>query len=179
MSVDGTMDRYRSRSLWLEELPEPLAPRPPLTGDAQVDVAIVGGGYTGLWTAYYLLRLDPALLRVMVIEKEIVGFGASGRNGGWCLGEIAAGPERHEKVASNDAARRFLREVFDSVDEVGRIERREGFDCHYTKGGTISLARNRAQLIRLRQEVEDLQHGYGLTDDDLSILGAEGIRRDS
>jgi len=175
MGIEEETGRYRSRSLWLDEHPGRLDPRPALAGDAQVDIAIVGGGYTGLWTAYYLLRLDPAL-RVMVIEKEIVGFGASGRNGGWCLGEIAAGPERHEKVAGNDAARRFLREVFDSVDEVGRVGEREGIDCHFTKGGTISLARNKAQMIRQREEVEHLQHGFGLTDDDVRLLGANEAR---
>jgi len=168
-------DRYRSRSLWLDEHPGSLDPRPPLAGDTAVDIAIVGGGFTGLWTAYYLLRRDPAL-RVVVIEKEIVGFGASGRNGGWCMGEIAAGPERHEKVAGNDAARRFLCEVFDSVDEVGRIAEREGIDCRFAKGGTISVARNRAQLIRQADEVEHLQGRYGLTDDDLQMLGADEAR---
>ena len=147
---------YRSLSLWHDTYPGPLDPRPPLTGDTQVDIAIVGGGYTGLWTAYYLLRLDPSL-RIVVIEKEIVGFGASGRNGGWCVGELAAGPDRHEQVADNDAARRFLAELFDSVDEVGRVAEREGIDCHYAKGGTIRLARNTAQVTRQREEVEHNQ----------------------
>jgi len=168
-------ERYRSRSLWLDDHPGSLEPRPPLSGDAQVDIAIVGGGYTGLWTAYYLLRLDPTL-RVMVIESEIVGFGASGRNGGWCVGELAAGPDRHEKVAGNDAARRLLREVFDSVDEVGRVAQREGIDCHFAKGGTIRLARNTAHLTRQREEVEHLQQSFGLTDDDLHMLGPDEAR---
>ncbi len=166
---------YRSRSLWHDNHPGPLDPRSPLAGDAQVDVAIVGGGYTGLWTAYYLLRLDPSL-RILVIEKEIVGFGASGRNGGWCVGELAAGPDRHEQVAGNDAARRFLAELFDSVDEVGRVAEREGFDCHFAKGGTISLARNRAQLTRQRKKVEHYQRRFGLTDDDIRLLGADEAR---
>jgi glycine/D-amino acid oxidase-like deaminating enzyme len=160
---------YRSRSLWLDNHPGSLDSRPPLAGDTDVDVAIVGGGFTGLWTAYYLLRLDPAL-RVIVIEKEIVGFGASGRNGGWCVGELAAGPDRHEQVAGNDAARRFLRELFDSVDEVGRVSDREGIDCHYAKGGTIRLARNQAQLRRQAAEVEHHQRAFGLTDDDVRLL---------
>ena len=168
-------DPYRSRSLWLDQHPGPLDPRPPLAGDTQIDIAIVGGGYTGLWTAYYLLRLDPTL-RIMVIEKEIVGFGASGRNGGWCVGELAAGPDRHEKVAGNDAARRLLHEVFDSVDEVGRIAELEGIDCHFSKGGTIRLARNPAHLVRQREEVEGLQNGFGLTDADLRMLDPEDAR---
>lgn len=166
---------YRGLSLWHDTYPGPLEPRLPLAADTQVDVAIVGGGYTGLWTAYYLLRLDPSL-RILVIEKEIVGFGASGRNGGWCVGELAAGPDRHEQAAGNDAARRFLRELFDSVDEVGRVAEREGFDCHYAKGGTIRLARNTAQLTRQREEVEHHQRRFGLTDDDLRLLGADEAR---
>ena len=166
---------YRSLSLWLDGHPGPLDPRPPLAGDPQVDVAIVGGGYTGLWAAYYLLRLDPTL-RVLVIEKEIVGFGASGRNGGWCIGDLAAGPDRQERVAGNDAARRLLREVFDSVDEVGRVGKREGIDCHFDKGGTIRLARTTAQLERQRSEVSHHQSAFGLTDDDLRMLDAGQAR---
>ncbi|MCH7585716.1 MAG: FAD-dependent oxidoreductase, partial [Acidobacteria bacterium] len=168
-------DQYRSRSLWLEQHPATLDPRPSLTGDTQVDIAIVGGGYTGLWTAYYLLRLDAAL-RVLVIEKEIVGFGASGRNGGWCVGELAAGPDRHERIAGNDAARRLLRQVLDSVDEVGRIAEREGIDCHFAKGGTIRLARNTAHLTRQRREVEHLCRRFGLTENDLHMLGPDEAR---
>ncbi|NQV06085.1 FAD-dependent oxidoreductase [bacterium] len=172
---DNLADRYRSRSLWLDQLPGSLDPRPALAGDTRVDVAIVGGGYTGLWTAYYLLQLDPAL-RVMVIEKEIVGFGASGRNGGWCVGELAAGPDRHETIAGNEAARRLLRAVFDSVDEVGRVSESEGIDCSFAKGGTVRLARNEAHLSRQRDEVEHLQKGFGLTDDDLRMLDVDEAR---
>ena len=77
------MTDYRSRSMWLDGVPGELAPRPSLAGPIDLDVAVVGAGYTGLWTAYYLQRADPKL-RVAVLDKEIAGFGASGRNGGWC-----------------------------------------------------------------------------------------------
>jgi len=73
----------RHLSLWWDTLPADLT-RPigePLPGDTSVDVAIVGAGYTGLWTAYYLSRRDPSL-RIAVLEAQEVGFGASGRNGG-------------------------------------------------------------------------------------------------
>ncbi|MDQ3982714.1 MAG: FAD-dependent oxidoreductase, partial [Actinomycetota bacterium] len=86
---------YASYSLWLETAGEPLAGRAALPGDSEADVAIVGAGYTGLWTAYYLLRAQPDL-RIALVEKEIAGFGASGRNGGWCSGLFAA---PREKVA--------------------------------------------------------------------------------
>ena len=168
-------DRYRDISFWHDTCPGSLEPRPSLAGDADVDVAIVGGGYTGLWTAYYLLSIDPSI-RVMVIERDIVGFGASGRNGGWCVGELAAGPRRHEAVAGNDAARRFLHALHDAVDEVGRVAEREGFDCQYAKGGAIRLARNRAHLTRQREQVEHFHRAYGLTDHDMRMLGADEAR---
>ena len=168
-------DRYRERSFWHDTCPGSLEPRAALGGDATVDVAIVGGGYTGLWTAYYLLSIDPSI-RVMVIERDIVGFGASGRNGGWCVGELAAGPKRHEAVAGNDAARRFLHSLHDAVDEVGRVAKREGIDCQYAKGGAIRLARNRAHLTRQREQAELFQVAYGLTDQDMRMLDADEAR---
>ena len=77
------MKDYRALSLWLDNCGDDLTPRPPMPGDRDADVCIVGAGYTGLWAAYYLLRADPSV-RVVVLEKEIAGYGASGRNGGWC-----------------------------------------------------------------------------------------------
>src|SRR4051812_30250253 len=74
---------YAGTSFWLDTCGESLTPRPALGGDIDVDVAIVGGGYTGLWTAYFLNQHAPDL-RIAVLEREIAGFGASGRNGGWC-----------------------------------------------------------------------------------------------
>ncbi len=69
-------------SHWFSELPQP---RPALPGDRDADVCIVGAGYTGLWTAYYLKQADPSL-RIVVLEARFAGFGASGRNGGWLSG---------------------------------------------------------------------------------------------
>lgn len=64
-----------------------------MSGEADFDVAIVGAGFSGLWTAHYLKRLRPEL-RVALVEAEVAGFGASGRNGGWCIG-LLAGIEGH------------------------------------------------------------------------------------
>jgi glycine/D-amino acid oxidase-like deaminating enzyme len=134
---------YEHLSLWHETTPTDWTPRPALEDDIDADVAIVGAGYTGLWTAHYLAEADPTL-RIVVVESEVAGFGASGRNGGWCsalfptsLGEV------------QDAAMR------DSVDEVRRVTATEGIDCHFAKGGTVVLARNRAQLTRARKEYGD------------------------
>jgi glycine/D-amino acid oxidase-like deaminating enzyme len=85
------MTDYSKYSFWLETAGEDLKPRSPLTRSDDVDVAILGGGYSGLWTAYYLLRENPGL-SVAIVEKEIVGFGASGRNGGWCSSKFPVDP---------------------------------------------------------------------------------------
>jgi len=79
------MTDYRSKSLWWNTLPEELATssRYALHSDINVDVAVVGAGYTGLWTAYYLQQRDPNL-NIAIIDAEVAGYGASGRNGGWC-----------------------------------------------------------------------------------------------
>ena len=157
------------RSLWLDSLA--VAPsRTELDGDLDVDVAIVGAGYTGLWTAYYLARLDPAL-RIAVLERAHVGFGASGRNGGWAVGELAAGLGRFERLGSRETALRLTRALFDGVDEIGRVVAAHGIDCGYHKGGTIRLARNRAQRERQVAEVAH-HHQLGFRDDDLRLLSA-------
>src|SRR5256885_2038212 len=94
---------YPKFSLWLDDLGDTLTPRPPLPGDTEADVAIVGAGYTGLWTAFYLLETDPHL-RVAVVEKEIAGYGASGRNGGWCSALFAATREAIARTHGRNAA---------------------------------------------------------------------------
>src|SRR4051795_7205823 len=78
-AVSSNGKDYASYSFWLENSGDDLTPRPPLDGSTEVDVAIMGAGFSGLWTAYHLLRRDPSL-NVMVVEQEIAGFGASGRN---------------------------------------------------------------------------------------------------
>ena len=104
---------------------EDLAPRPSLPGDIEADVVIVGAGYTGLWTAYYLKQQQPDL-RIVVIEAEIAGYGASGRNGGWCAGEIAGNRERIAARHGRQAVIDLWRAMFATVDEVGRVVAAEG-----------------------------------------------------
>jgi glycine/D-amino acid oxidase-like deaminating enzyme len=155
---------YGDLSFWLDSLvgsgADDLAPRSALPGDVAVDVAIVGGGLTGLWTAYYLLKRDRAL-RVAVIEKHIAGFGASGRNGGWCSALFPASTTALERRHGLDAALAMRRAMIDTVDEVGRVTDAEGIDCDYVKAGTIGYARSRPQLERARSEVAEAAH-YGV-----------------
>ena len=167
--------RYRERSMWLDTFPGSLDPRPALDGDRDADVAIVGGGFSGLWTAYYLLGIDPTL-RVTVIERDVCGFGASGRNGGWVVGELAAGIEKYAALADLPASLRLARAIFDSVDEIGRVAAAEGIECGYHKGGVIRLARNRPQAERQAAEVAH-HHELGLTPDEIRLLSADDARR--
>lgn len=138
-------------SYWHDSLSrdDTLAPRAALPGNADVDVVIVGAGFTGLWSAYYTLLADPSL-RVMVIERETAGFGASGRNGGWCVGDQSAPLEVLEQQRAGSAIA-MVEEMHRSVDEVGEVARREGIDCDYAKGGAIYVADNQFQLRRLRR----------------------------
>ena len=160
--------RYRSRSFWLDSLPSSLAPRAALDRDIDVDVAIVGAGYTGLWTAYELARQDSTL-RIAVLEAEIAGFGASGRNGGWCSALFAGSREATAKAHGRDAAIALQRALFATVDEVGAVTRAEEIDAHFHKGGTLELATSPVQVSRLRAQVEhERQWGFG--DEDVRWL---------
>jgi glycine/D-amino acid oxidase-like deaminating enzyme len=137
-------------SHWLAQL-GPLVPRAALEGDREADVCVVGAGFTGLWTAYELRRADPQL-DVVVLESEFAGFGASGRNGGWVLGELAGPSRRWIAEGGHDGARAMNRAIQQTVDEIGAVVRREGIDCEFVKGGTLALARSTPQLARQAQE---------------------------
>ncbi len=155
------------------------ATRPALAQDESVDVAIVGAGYTGLWTAYYLLQADPSLT-VLVLEAEHVGFGASGRNGGWVSALYPVGPRTLARDHSESAAKDQYAALRDSVDEVGRVAQAEGVDCGFHKGGTLVVARNRAQAARGRAEAKDSDYwGTGTTwleaDEATDRLAVQGL----
>lgn len=117
-----------------------------------VDVAVVGGGYTGLWTAYYLLRERPDLA-VLVLEAEHVGFGASGRNGGWVSALWPVSPDVLARRYGRGATLAQLAALRDTVDEVGRVDEAESLGSGFTKGGALVVARTSAQAERARAEV--------------------------
>lgn len=142
-----TMDPlgYGATSYWLETSGDDLTPRPPLDGSADADVAILGAGYTGLWTAYELLKRSPNL-KVTILEREIAGFGASGRNAGalspdlpisWASLEHRFG--RPSMIACETA-------MADSVDEVGRVSIEEGIEADYVKADRLMIARSPSQV---------------------------------
>jgi glycine/D-amino acid oxidase-like deaminating enzyme len=155
-------------SFWLDSLGA-FGKRAPLDGDTTADVAIAGGGYTGLWTAYYLAKADPGL-RIVVVEAEYAGFGASGRNGGWASGLFPVPESRLARRYGADKAAAMHAALAGAVDEVGRASEAEGIDCHYAKGGTITLARSPVQLRRIKDE-----QGFLGADAARGICGATGV----
>jgi glycine/D-amino acid oxidase-like deaminating enzyme len=154
--VTAAPGRYRGLSLWHDTLVasglDDLAPRPPLDGDTTADVCIVGAGFTGLWTAYYLLAASPGL-RVVLLESQIAGFGASGRNGGWCSALFPTSTHALVAKYGREPAFALRRAMNATVDEVGRAAAAEGVDCDWAKGGTVYLARDRVQRERLHAQV--------------------------
>jgi glycine/D-amino acid oxidase-like deaminating enzyme len=161
---------YRELSFWHETAGD-LAPRAGLDGDAETDVAIVGGGLTGLWTAWYLLERDPRL-RVVVLEKEIAGFGASGRNGGWCSALFPRSTASLERAHGTDAALAMRRAMIDTVGEVGRVTADAGIDCDYASGGTIAYARSAVQKRAALAEITEAER-YGV--DEIRWLDAGDV----
>jgi glycine/D-amino acid oxidase-like deaminating enzyme len=152
------MTAWNNISLWMDQLGPELVARPALTGSIEVDVAIIGAGYTGLWTAYYLKRKAPHL-RVAIIEAQTAGFGASGRNGGWLMGNIL-GEDRLVAGLSAEQRQAAFYLLHGIPDEVAAVIEREGIDCDYRKGGVLyCAARYPEQEATLRKY---LQHLYSL-----------------
>ena len=162
------MDHHASVSYWLETSGDDLSPRPALDGSTDCDVAILGGGYSGLWTAYYLLKRDPTL-QIVIVEQEICGFGASGRNGAWCAPGLNISLTRLERLHGPEAARRIYAATFDAVDEVGRVAEAEGIDIEWRRGGELTVARGPHQDPGLEASMRELErfglgHRYRLLD---------------
>ena len=161
------------RSLWWDGLDGPVVARPALVDHLDVDVVVVGGGFTGLWCARELVRRDPGLV-VAVLEQAVCGYGASGRNGGWAT---ALYPLSDEAVVERDG-----REALDdlrvalrrAVDELGEALVEDGVDAHYVKGGSLTFARSEIQEARLRAQLADARD-LGDTEADLAWLEGDAL----
>ncbi|AVH99644.1 FAD-dependent oxidoreductase [Streptomyces cinereoruber] len=157
------------------------APREPLPGDTAADVCIVGGGYTGLWTAYYLKKAVP-FLNITVLEAKFCGYGASGRNGGWLYNGIA-GRDRYARLHGHEAAVRLQQAMNATVAEVVDVCEREKIDADVHRGGVLEVALSPAQLVRLRDfhaveiafgETDRVMYGARETAERVRVTGAVG-----
>jgi glycine/D-amino acid oxidase-like deaminating enzyme len=138
-------------SFWWQQVGLPV-PTDRLEGDATCDVAVVGGGLTGLWTAYHLHEADPTL-DIRVLEAEFAGFGASGRNGGWLSSELAGSARAYAEVAGEDGVARLRAALRRTVDDVIDVAAREGIEADIVRSGVLTVARSQAQAQRLGGEL--------------------------
>lgn len=158
-------------SHWWEQVGPPK-PRPGLPGSLSADVAIVGAGYTGLWTAYALKQQRPDL-SVVMIEQRHAGYGASGRNGGWLTNAITGGRQQYVERHGRDAAERFQRAMNETVDEVIRVAGAEQIDADIQQGGEFTVAYTPAQEQRLRRFAASEQRWRST---DLELLESDAAR---
>ncbi|HUR17020.1 MAG TPA: FAD-dependent oxidoreductase [Candidatus Limnocylindrales bacterium] len=164
------MRDYASVSFWLETSGDDLTPRPSLGGSIEADVAILGAGYTGLWTAYYLLRAEPSL-RVVILERDIAGFGASGRNGAWCAPGMNISLSKLARLHGREAARQTYQQVSAAIDEIGSVADSEGMDIDWRRGGELIVARGGHESPSIQTAYRELEDfGFG---DHYQVLDAE------
>ncbi|TXK17799.1 FAD-dependent oxidoreductase [Homoserinibacter sp. GY 40078] len=166
---------YREISYWHDSVAadgDDLAQRPSLDGPTDADVVIVGGGLTGLWTAWYLAQREPTA-RILVIEKEIAGFGASGRNGGWCSALFPRSASSLARTHGREGAVAMRRAMIGTVDEVGRAAAEAGVDCDYVRGGTVLYTRSVVQERAGRADVDEAAD-FGV--DPLEWWDADAVR---
>lgn len=148
----------------------PYQPSPRLEGDVRADVAIVGGGFTGMATAYYLLGAEPSL-KVAVLESEVVGYGASGRNGSFAMTVVGLGLDMLVKLKGRQRALEAHRYMERAVDTVGALVEENDLDCDYIRPGFLRMATAPAYVKRIQREI-DLARSLGIT-------GIEWLDRDA
>ena len=153
-SVLPHVRRVGDVSFWYADHGMPQQRRQALRSEVHADVAIIGAGFTGLWTAYYLRQAAPEL-RVVVVEKEFAGFGASGRNGGWCMGTFGWDHQRFAKTHGRARVLDMVKALEGTVSEIARVCEREGIDADLSPTEELILATNPSQLERLQTEIDD------------------------
>jgi len=153
-------------SYWLASL-APISERAPLDTSLEADVVIVGGGLSGLWSAFYLReRLGDA--SIVVLEADIVGYGASGRNGGWVSSLFPVSWQRIVRDYGKEMAAELSRELVKTVGEVESRVRECDIDCDFTRRGSLSFIRNPAQAERAVKE-QRIERELGLATE-MSLL---------
>ncbi|RWN64164.1 MAG: FAD-dependent oxidoreductase [Mesorhizobium sp.] len=162
-------------SFWYADIGGVPGYRPPLQGDIVADVCIVGAGYTGLWTAYYLKQAAPHL-NIVVIEKEFAGFGASGRNGGWLSGGFSWSREKYEEATSRAGVIAMQAAMTGTVNEVISVAEAEGIDADIRRTDELLVATNEAQEQRAKAMYAHAR-SWALTDERVGYIDAAEMRR--
>lgn len=165
--------RYSDVSYWLATAGD-VRPRAALHGAHDADVVVVGAGYTGLWTAWYLQQRRPEL-RIVVCEAEIAGYGASGRNGAWCSSGIGMSAAGLSHRYGADTARAVVRAMRDTVDEVGRVCEAAGIDAQFRRGGMLRVARGSHEVAPMRAATDSMR-ALGLADG-IDVLSADDLAK--
>lgn len=178
MTALAAAPRNGELGFWMAGLADKRPTYPRFTGDGSVDLAIIGGGYTGLWAAYFAKKLEPSL-SVAVFEAEQAGYGASGRNGGWLSAMIPGNRATFARLSGGglDASRAFQQEFIAGVDSVLDILQAEGIDADQHKGGALVAAHTKAGLGRLVTR-RDADLKYGVTEDEVHLLGRDEFQKE-
>ena len=161
-----------NRSLWRGD--EQIVSRKTLSANKSFDVAIVGGGFSGLWSAYHLKQIQPSL-NIAIFEKDYVGFGASGRNGGWASAEYPTSSARLIKEHGLAVYQNLRKSLIESIDEIGQIAKSNNWQIEYAKGGSLVFATNNAQLNRISQGIDD-EHNFLNTVEAKQLLNVKNIK---
>ncbi|MBA3446631.1 MAG: FAD-dependent oxidoreductase, partial [Pseudaminobacter sp.] len=161
-------------SFWYADIGGAPPYRDPLPGDRDADVCVVGGGFTGLWTSYYLKKANPDL-RIVVVEKEFAGFGASGRNGGWLSGGFGWSREKYLKTSTRGAVIDMEAAMHGTVEEVIGVAEAEGIDADIRRTDTLTVATSMPQLQRIKAGYEDALH-WSVPRERISLIGQEEMR---
>lgn len=161
-------------SFWFADMGGLPRRRPALDGDLRADVCIIGAGFTGLWTAYYLKRAQPSL-DIVILEAEFAGYGASGRNGGWLTGSPGWPTAPLEAAGGREGVRTLKSALLASVDEVAAVAGIEGIEADIRRVDELIVATNPAQLQRLRCELRD-RRGWEIAGERVRIIGPEEAR---
>lgn len=162
------MYEFRKKSFWLETAGE-FKPQPKLTGGVKTDIVIIGGGFTGLSTAYHLKKAEPTI-DITIVENQICGYGASGRNAGFGMTLFG--------LTFNLTAFRFGKEkalqahhyMEKAVDYLGEFITDNKIDCEYERPGFLRVATSKAYVKRLIREINFMRS--------LGIAGIEWISQD-
>lgn len=167
------MEPQLVNSLWRESVKRLIKNRKSLNSDLQCDVAIIGGGYSGLWTAFYLKRLAPDC-RIVIFESNQIGFGASGRNGGWCSGFLPVTIGELERTHGRSSAIEMYKESFRTIDEIKHVINDLEIDCDFHHGGTINGATNLVQKSRVENEISEMRR-FGFGEEHFRTLAADEL----